>query len=462
VKHLKNRKLLLVLLIAVALLSSSLTYHLTMLRYQNTFQLSREELAELKDFFFVYRYATEEFVEEVPRSQLLEGAISGMLEAIGDPYTGYMTERQYQRILQETGGSFGGVGIYVGIRDNRIVIIAPIEGTPGAAAGLMRGDQILAVDGVDTENKSLDDIVDMMRGQVGTIVELSILREGEEVPKEFSIRRALISIETIQYRMVENQFGYIAVSEFNRSTSADFERALNSLQRSGIEGLIIDLRNNPGGVLTDSIELAEFLVDRGPIVHIVDRNGIRDTKTSRTPGLGIPLVVLINEGSASASEIVAGAVKDREAGILLGTKTFGKASVQGIFGLNNGGGFKITTDRYLTPNGSLIQGLGIEPDEQVYELGDRDLIPGDSGEDVLKLAVLLQDLEFLEAETDTLYNEDLVAAVGSFQLAADLDVDGEAPRRLLYQVISAWRAAFPEGNMPDYQLLRAVSILKNQ
>ena len=455
----KNKRISIAVLILVALASSYMTYHFTLLRYQNVYQMSREELSDLEDFFYVYEYARDQFVEEIPTGQLLEGAMAGMLEALGDPYTSYLTETQYQRILQETGGSFGGVGVYVGIRDDKIVIIAPIEGTPGAEAGLVRGDQIIAVDGNDTENMSLDDIVNLMRGDVGTSVELSVMRNGESTPRTFTIRRALIAIESVRARLLTDGIGYISVTEFNRSTSADFEKALQDLSSQGMQALVVDLRDNPGGVLTDSIELAEMLVEPGPVVHIVDRSGIRDTKASKTPGINIPLVVLINGGSASASEIVAGAVKDRNAGILVGTQTFGKASVQGIFGLFNGAGFKITTDRYLTPDEVLIQGVGVEPDEWVYELGDRNLSVGDSGDDVRKIATLLTDLGYYSGGVVDIYSSDLTAAVVKFQTAKGLEADGSASRALLYRVLEQWLNDFPEQELPDLQLEKAISIL---
>ncbi len=457
----KNRKQVIILMILVALVASYLTYHFTMLRYQNVFQMSRGELSDLEDFFYVYEYARDQFVDEIPPSQLLAGAMAGLLDALGDPYTSYLTEQQYQRLLQETGGSFGGVGVYVGIREGKIVIIAPIDGTPGAEAGLLRGDQILAVDGNDTENMNLDDIVELMRGQVGTTVELTVLREGESTPRTFRIRRALINIESVNARIQEDGIGYISVTEFNRSTSDDFEQALNSLSSQGIRGLIVDLRDNPGGVLSDSIELAEMLVSPGPVVHIVDRSGIRDTKSSNTPGLDIPLVVLINGGSASASEIVAGAVKDRGAGILVGTQTFGKASVQGIFGLFSGAGFKITTDRYLTPNGTLIHEVGVEPDEWVYELGDRNLAMGDSGSDVRKLAAVLSDLGYDADETDDLFGVQLQEAVKAFQIETGVDDDGTVSRALAYRILEQWLNAFPDVVLPDMQLNKAVTILRN-
>jgi carboxyl-terminal processing protease len=462
VKQVKSRKTVIVLLIVVAVAASYLTYHFTMLRYQNVFQMGREELSDLEDFFYVYEYARDQFVDEVPPSQLLEGAMAGLLDALGDPYTSYLNEDQYQRLLQETGGSFGGVGVYVGIRDNQIVIIAPIEGTPGAEAGLLRGDQILAVDGNDTENMTLDDIVELMRGEVGTTVELSVLREGESIPRSFRIRRALIAIESVKAKVVEDGIGYISVTEFNRSTSADFAEALRTLRSQDIRGLIVDLRDNPGGVLSDSIELAEMLVEPGPVVHIVDRSGIRDTKSSNTPGLGIPLVVLINGGSASASEIVAGAVKDRNAGILVGAQTFGKASVQGIFGLFSGAGFKITTDRYLTPNGTLIHEVGVAPDEWVYELGDRNLVLGDAGQDVRKLAAVLKDLGYHPDEPNDVFGDQLQKAVQAFQLKIGVEEDGTVSRALAYRILEQWFNTFPDVVIPDLQLERALNILRNQ
>ncbi len=459
VSGLKLKKSFILLLILAAVVSSYLTYNFTMLRYQNILGVERHELSELEDFFYVYEYVKEHFVEDISSEKLMEGAISGLLEATEDPYTSYLPASQYQRIMEETDGSFGGVGIYVGIRDDKIVIIAPIEGTPGDKAGLMRGDQITAVDGVETADLTLDEIVDLMRGKIGTVVEVTVLREGEEEPRVFEIRRALIEIETVQFQLLENGIGYIAITEFNRTTAADFQNALNELTKESMRGLVLDLRNNPGGVLSDSVEVAEMLIPPGPVVHIVDRSGSRETRYSETPGIGIPLAVLINDGSASASEVVSGAIKDSGSGILIGTTTFGKASVQGIFGLFNGGGFKITTNRYLTPAGTQINGIGIAPDLEVFDLGDRDLAVGDTGQDVKKLATLLSDLGYTVDDGQLSYNAALAGAVKEFQEDVGLESDGAATRKVLYRVISEWEKEFPDGAMVDPQLDKAVETL---
>lgn len=454
----KRRYVLLILITAVV--ASYLTYSFTMLRYQNLFEAEREEIVYLEDFFRVYRYAKEEFVDEVDSGKMMEGAISGLLDALNDPYTAYLTEEQYERILQQSAGSFGGVGLYVGIREEKITIIAPIEGTPGAESGLMRGDEIVAVDGVDVTGMVLDEVVDMMRGEVGEIVEVTIKREGETSLRVYSIRRAIISIETVTSAVLENQVGYLSISEFNKNTKNDVLQALNELKKEDMQGLVLDLRNNPGGILTESIEIAGHLVPPGEIVQIVSRHEMVETKSSRTKGIEVPLVVLINEGSASASEIIAGAVKDREAGVLVGSTSFGKASVQGIFGLSYGGGFKMTTDRYLTPKGTLIQGQGIDPHYHVYDLGDRSYAVGDFGEDIKQLQAMLFDMDYYKGFVHGDYDEKTRDALYDFLIQEEIEYDEQVGTRFHALLIANnYRERFPEKEMEDLVLKKGIELL---
>ncbi len=452
----RQRNRILLGAIILIILTSYLTFTYTMLRFQNLYSVTREELNDMEDFFTVLNALQKDFVNDIPVSQIIEGAVSGMLEAADDPYTTYLDTKQYQRLLQQTGGSFGGIGLYVGVRDGKIVIIAPIEGTPAATAGLIRGDEIVGVDGTDVRGQALDDVVDMMRGIPGTSVIVSVQRNGEESPRDFQIVRAVISIETVKSNMLESKIGYIAISEFNRNTSQDFAIALAKLKAEGMIGLVLDLRDNPGGLLTESVHVAEYLVDEGVIVHIVSRDGIQETMKSKTKGLGLPLVVLINDGSASASEIIAGAVKDRQAGSLVGVKTFGKASVQGIFSLRNGGGYKITTEKYLTPNETLIHGYGIDPDVEVYGLGDRAVSRGIVGDDVTDLAHVMIDLGYFTGVPQDVFGEEIESAIRLYQKAKRIEETGIASRNIIYDLLEEWTVKFPDAKIRDTQLMKAM------
>ena len=308
------------------------------------------------------------YVKEVDRSTLLKGAISGMVEALDDPYSMYMDSSHYQDLKIHTQGTFGGIGITVGVKDKFITVIAPIEGSPGDKAGIRSGDRITRVNGKEIVGLPLDKAVEMIRGPEGTQVTLTILRDQDQT-FEVTVTRATIEVPTVEGKLRDGGIGYIRIYTFNEKTAQRLNEVLKQLKGQGARGIVLDLRHNPGGRLDSAIKVAEAFVPRGPIVHIVDRHGVKETYNSASDGLGLPLVVLVDQGSASASEIVAGAIQDRRLGLLVGGKTFGKGTVQSIIDLEAGTGLKLTTAQYLTPNGRAINDVGLTPDIQV-ERGD--------------------------------------------------------------------------------------------
>jgi carboxyl-terminal processing protease len=316
-----------------------------------------------------------ESLEKVSNRQLIEGAMKGMVGSLKDPYSVYMESREYKQLEAHMEGSYGGIGIYVGMRDeNRLTIVSPIKGTPGFRAGLQSGDIIVKIDDVETYDMDLDTAVGMMKGQPGTQVMLGIFREGSRELLEMEITREIISIPAVEGKMLENEpeIAYIELLTFSNNTSKEVANLLANLEKKKeLRGVILDLRNNPGGSLQAAIEVAQFFVPPGPIVHILDS---RNTETISASGgyLDKPLVVLVNKGSASASEILAGAIKDRETGTLVGTKTFGKGLVQSVYQLPRGGALKLTTAKYLTPDRHDINKKGIEPHVEVEQEHDSD------------------------------------------------------------------------------------------
>ena len=300
---------------------------------------------------------------------LMTGAVKGMVASLGDPHSVYMDQKMFKEFMIETEGSFGGVGIVVGVKDKMLTVVSPIEGTPGDKAGIKSGDRIIKIDGQDTKDMTLDEAVSKIRGPEGSQVTLLISR-GSEAPKDYTLTRSNIQIKTVSGKMLPNNIGYIRVSMFNENTANDFNRKYQELEKEGMKGLVLDLRDNPGGLLAESVKVANKLVPKGPIVSVVTKDGTRETHTSNLEAVKYPLAVLVNGGSASASEIVAGAVQDTGSGTLVGTKTYGKGSVQTLMKLGEDA-VKLTIAKYLTPADRSINGIGIEPDVKV-EAGGRD------------------------------------------------------------------------------------------
>jgi carboxyl-terminal processing protease len=307
------------------------------------------------------------YVDEakIKQQDLVYGAIKGMVGTL-DPYSQFMDPQSYKDMKQDTQGSFGGLGIEIAIRDNVLTVISPIDGTPAQRAGVQPGDMIMKINGETTDGLSIMDAVHKMRGPAGTKCVLTLRRAGDEEWFDLTIIRDIIQIHSVRYELLSGQIGYIRITEFMEHTGEDFERALKDLQSRGMKGLVLDLRNNPGGLLNMAAEISEYFVPQGRLlVYTEGRNqnqNMRFFSTAKRPYNNGPLAVLVNQGSASASEIVAGALQDWNLGLIVGEKTFGKGSVQTIMPLNDGSALRITTARYLTPKGRLIHGNGITPD----------------------------------------------------------------------------------------------------
>ncbi len=332
----------------------------------------------------------QKFVEPVPTDTLMAGALRGMVNATGDPYSAYYTAEEYQRFLSHFESHFTGIGVHVKLSEETglVTVVSPIKGSPGDRAGLQADDAIVAVDDQDIRGMDLDKAVALIRGPAGSKVKLTVQRPGVSEPLEFVITRAVIELPSMEHEMLEPGIGYIRIFEFNKEISKRVARALADLRSQGMTRLILDLRGNPGGLLDEAVDVSSLFIPSGkPVVHIVERGGEKTTYSSQgTSAFDLPLVVLVDQASASASEILAGAIKDHGVGVLIGEKTYGKGSVQTFFALPDGaGGLKLTTAKYLTAGGHGINGKGIEPDIAVEN--PRNVHPGDPDDRQLQEAI---------------------------------------------------------------------------
>jgi len=327
-------------------------------------------LDDLRKFTEVFSRIKAAYVEEVDDRQLLESAIKGMLSDL-DPHSTYLAPKDYEELEESTSGEFGGLGIEVGMENGFIKVIAPIDDTPAQQAGVQSGDLIIKLDEKPVKGMGLEEAVQLMRGKPGTILTLTIMREGENGPVEIDVERDVIKVTSVKSRMIENGYGYVRLTQFQAETGGQFTKALNKLKEdhgSDLDGLVIDLRNNPGGVLQAAVATADALLDEGLIVYTEGRIQSSRLRFSAKNGdvmAGTPIVVLINGGSASASEILAGALQDHKRAVVMGTQSFGKGSVQTVIPLDETHAIKMTTARYYTPDGRSIQGTGIKPDIEV-------------------------------------------------------------------------------------------------
>ncbi len=322
-------------------------------------------LEQLRTFSDVFARIKRNYVEDVSDEDLLEHAIRGMLSGL-DPHSSYLNTEQFQELRIGTSGEFGGLGIEVGMEDGFVKVVSPIDDTPAARAGMKTGDLIIRLDDKPVKGLALNDAVKLMRGKPGSDIVLTVVREGEDKPLKITITRAVIQVTSVRNRILEDGYGYVRVSHFQTKTPADMIKAIETMQIEGVlNGLVLDLRNNPGGVLSAAVGISDAFLNDGLIVYTDGReedSRLRYTASRGDIMEGAPIVVLVNGGSASASEIVAGAMQDHGRGVVMGSKTFGKGSVQTIQNLPNGGAVKLTTARYFTPSGRSIQAQGIEPD----------------------------------------------------------------------------------------------------
>jgi len=324
-------------------------------------------LNELRSFTEVFSRIKSDYVEPVEDKKLLEDAVQGMLAGL-DPHSAYLDADSFKDMRVETEGHFGGLGIEVTMENGFVKVVSPIEDTPAARAGVKPGDLIIRLDDKAVKGLTLTEAVRFMRGKPGSDITLTIVREGATKPLKITLTRAVIKIQSVKSRMLESGFGYVRVTQFQAGTDKGLAEALKKLEtenKGTLRGMILDLRNNPGGVLNSAVGVSDAFLDKGLIVYTEGRVADSKMKLSATPGdllSGAPMVVLINGGSASASEIVAGALQDHKRAVIMGTKSFGKGSVQTIIPVSNGAALKITTARYYTPSGRSIQASGIVPD----------------------------------------------------------------------------------------------------
>jgi carboxyl-terminal processing protease len=326
-------------------------------------------LEELRTFAEVMDRIKSAYVEPVSDKTLLENAIKGMLSNL-DPHSAYLGPEDFRDLQESTSGEFGGLGIEIGTEDGFIKVVSPIDDTPASAAGIQPGDLIIKIDGQPTKDQSMMEAVEKMRGKAGSNIELTIVREGGK-PFNVTLKRAVIKVKSVRSQLLDNGYGYVRISQFQVNTGEEVGKALGKLRKDNgkkLNGLVLDLRNNPGGVLQAAVEVADHFLKSGLIVYTKGRIANSELRFSADPAdasEGVPLVVLINGGSASASEIVAGALQDHKRGVLMGTDSFGKGSVQTVLPLNNDRALKLTTALYFTPNGRSIQAQGIVPDIEV-------------------------------------------------------------------------------------------------
>jgi carboxyl-terminal processing protease len=333
---------------------------------------SRLPLEELRAFAEIFERIRTSYVEVVDDKTLLENAIHGMLSGL-DPHSSYLGPEDFAELRNNTSGKFGGLGIEVGIQNGLIKVVSPIDDTPAKKAGILAGDIIIKIDGTPVKGIGLTKAIDKMRGEPGSEISLTILREGESQPLEIALNRAEIKITSIKHKLIDERFGYVRITQFQENTGADIYAALQKLladSNEGLAGVVLDLRNNPGGVLDAAVAVSDVFINEGTLVYTKGRVSNADTNYPATVDTlmpDLPLVVLINAGSASASEIVAGALQDHQRAVIMGTQSFGKGSVQTVLPLNGEHALKLTTARYFTPNGRSIQAKGITPDIEVNQ-----------------------------------------------------------------------------------------------
>ena len=316
-------------------------------------------------FLYMLGKIRSSYVGEYTDKKLFEGAMHGLVEGLDDPYSEYLDETGFSRLNEMTDGTFGGIGVVLGQRNKEFVVVSPMEGSPGAKAGIEAGDKILKVNDVDTKGRTLEDVVSTIRGKKGTSVKLLLEhKNGQQFTAD--IVRDDIKVKSVAGRMLpDSKIGYIRIAMFNENTGEEFKKAYEKLEQEGMQATLLDLRHNPGGLLTECVKVSNYIVPKGPVVSITDKKGNTKVYESKLEKVKYPLAVLIDHGSASASEIVSAAVQDTKAGKLFGVKTYGKGCVQSVFHVTTKTGLKLTTAMYYTPSGRSIHKVGVTPDVEI-------------------------------------------------------------------------------------------------
>jgi carboxyl-terminal processing protease len=341
--------------------------------FEKSFSENSDIYKKIDLFGEILETINEEYVDEIDQSKGMDAAINGLLQSL-DPYSAYMTPESFEGMQTETSGKFGGLGIEVGMEAGVVKVISPIDNTPASRAGLKAGDYIVKINGVQVQGKSLMEAVDLMRGPVGSNIEITIRRRGVKKALIFDITREIIQVQSVKSELINDDIGYIRLTSFNENSSEQIKKKINNINKNkNLKGYILDLRNNPGGLLSQAIKISDFFLENGEIVSTKSRQVSENRKWFAKKGDiidGKTLIVLINYGSASASEIVAGALKDHKRAIILGENSYGKGSVQSIIPLKNRGAIRLTIAKYYLPSGKSISEVGVTPDIEVIEQSD--------------------------------------------------------------------------------------------
>jgi len=347
-----------------------LLFIISLFLFEKSFSENTDIYQKIDLFGEVLEKINKEYVDEVDQSKSMDAAINGLLQSL-DPYSAYMTPESFEGMQTETSGKFGGLGIEVGMESGVVKVISPIDNTPASRAGLKAGDYIVKIDGVQVQGKSLMDAVELMRGLVGSSIEITVRRRGVKKALIFNITREIIQVQSVKSELIDNSIGYIRLTSFNENSSKQIKERVEKLNKNkNLKAYILDLRNNPGGLLSQAIKISDFFLENGEIVSTKSRKTSENRKWFAKKGdltNGKTLIVLINYGSASASEIVAGALKDHKRAIILGENSYGKGSVQSIIPLKNRGAIRLTIAKYYLPSGKSISEVGVTPDIEVVE-----------------------------------------------------------------------------------------------
>jgi carboxyl-terminal processing protease len=367
-------------------------FFLFLFHNRNALAENSEELYQKIDLFSeVLEKIKEDYVEDVDQAEVMDAAINGVLQSL-DPYSAYMSPDMFESMETETKGSFGGLGIEVGMEAGVVKVISPIDDTPAAKAGVKAGDYIVRIDDIQVQGKTLMEAVNLMRGPVGTPIEITIRRVGKKKSIVLNIVREVIQVKSVTAKVIDNNIGYFRLTSFNENSGQQLKSRIDKITTENeIDGFILDLRNNPGGLLSQAVKISDFFLDDGEIVSTRGRNKRENRKWFAKKGdriNGKPLVVLINYGSASASEIVAGALKDHKRAILIGESSYGKGSVQSIIPLKNKGAIRLTISKYYLPSGKSISEVGVTPDFEVEEENE-DFAINTSSDNQLNFAIKL-------------------------------------------------------------------------
>ncbi|HQL36734.1 MAG TPA: S41 family peptidase [Bacillota bacterium] len=410
----------------------------------------------------------DEYYKDVEEEDLINGAIKGMFETL-DPHSTYFSPEDYKEFMVDLEGEIIGIGIQIERRDDRVTVVAPIEGTPAFKAGIRTGDKIVEVDGTDITEYNTDQAAKLIRGKAGTKVKIGIIREGSPDIIYFELIREVIEITPVKYEIKEDNIGYIRITEFSGKTHSNMEKVVKEFKEKGIKGVIIDLRGNPGGLLDEVVDVCRLLIPEGPIVKIQIKGEIVETYMSDLDAAPFRIVVLTDKGSASASEIMAGAIKDSNTGIIVGEKTYGKGTVQNLMRISGGGGVKITIANYLTPSNFSLDGIGITPDIEVKRYdsvdtagfakleGNRSIRSGHVGLDVLGVQQRLNALGYDIKKLDGIFGAMTRTAVLNFQrdnnLSQDASIDADDIKTLEEKLAQKQTQA-------DLQMERAMEEIK--